>query len=178
VQRAIPGWATLPAQLDLGAGRRWHFFFAWALAANGAAYLGTSLLGGRFRRDLLPTRHDLKGLGRSVLDHLRLRFDHGAAARRYNVLQKLTYLAVVLGLLPGMIVTGMAMSPTLDAWAPALPALLGGRQSARTLHFLFASGLLLFAVVHIAMVLAAGPINEMRSMITGWFRIRPEEAAS
>lgn len=172
VERAVPSWATLPAELDLGAGRRWHVFFAWLLAANGAVYLIAGLAGGRLLRTLIPGRAELAAIGRTLADHLRLRFDHGEAARRYNVIQKLTYLAVVLVLAPGMVVTGLAMSPTMDAWAPLLTPLLGGRQSARSLHFIFASGLVGFAVVHVAMVIAAGPVNEMRSMITGWFVIR------
>jgi thiosulfate reductase cytochrome b subunit len=177
IQRPVPSWATLPAELDLGAGRRWHFFFAWLLAANGAVWLLAGLAGGRLPRAFVPSRAELAGLPRSLLDHLRLRFDHGEAARAYNVLQKLAYLAVALVLLPGMIVTGLAMSPTLDAWAPLLPSLLGGRQSARTLHFLFASGVVAFVLVHVAMVLAAGPINQMRAMVTGWFVIRPGKEA-
>ena len=175
-QRAFPGWITLPAELDLGAGRRWHFFFAWVFVLNGALYLLQGLLSRRLPGELVPTRAQLAHIGGSILDHLRLRFSHGAEARRYNVLQKLAYLPVVFGLLPLMVLTGLAMSPAIDARFPFLPILLGGRQSARTLHFLSASGLVLFALVHVLMVIAAGPLNELRSMITGWFVIKPEEA--
>jgi thiosulfate reductase cytochrome b subunit len=174
--RAFPAWLTLPGELDLGAGRRWHFFFAWLFAVNGAVYLAAGLIGGRLRREMAPSREQMAHIGRAILDHARLRFPHGDEARRYNVLQKLTYLPVVLGLLPLMVLTGLAMSPTIDAAVPLLPTLLGGRQSARTLHFLSASGLVAFAAVHVAMVILAGPINEMRSMITGWFVIRPAVA--
>jgi thiosulfate reductase cytochrome b subunit len=174
-ERAFPAWLTLPAELDLGAGRRWHFFFAWLFAANGALYLGTGLITQRLRRTLIPSRADLAGLGHTALDHLRLRFPRGEAARDYNGLQKLAYLAVVLGLAPLMLATGLAMSPTIDAWVPALPGLFGGRQSARTIHFLAASALVLFALTHLVMVLLSGPLNEMRSMTTGWFAIRPEK---
>jgi thiosulfate reductase cytochrome b subunit len=174
-ERAVPAWLTLPAGLDLGAGRRWHFFFAWLLVGNGALYLASGLATGRLRRTLLPTAAQVRGLGRTVADHLRLRFPRGEAARDYNGLQKLTYLAVVLVLLPLMVATGLAMSPTVDAWIPGLPGAFGGRQSARTVHFLTASTLVLFALVHVVMILASGPINEMRAMITGWFVITPEE---
>ena len=58
---------------------------------------------------------------------------------------------------------------------PALPALFGGRQSARLIHFLAATGLVAFFVVHVVMVVLAGPLNELRSMITGWFVIRPAD---
>lgn len=170
--RAFPAWATLPGYQDLGAGRRWHFFFAWIFAATLAFYLIFNIASRRFGRDLVPSGRDLSGLGRSLLEHLRLRFDHGE--RGYNVLQKLTYLGVVLILLPGMILTGLVMSPTVNAIAPWLTDLFGGRQSARTLHFLFAVALVLFFLIHIVMVFAAGPINEMRSILTGWFRIRPK----
>lgn len=174
--RAVPAWLTLPGELDLGAGRRWHFFFAWLFAVNGALYLALGLVGGRLGREMVPSRAQMAHIGRAILDHARLRFPHGDEARRYNVLQKLAYLPVVFGLLPLMVLTGLAMSPTLDAAWPLLPTLLGGRQSARTLHFLSASGLVAFAAVHVAMVILAGPINEMRSMITGWFVIRPDAA--
>lgn len=173
--RAFPPWLTLPSELDLGAGRRWHFFFAWVFAVNGALYLVSGLITGRLTRTLAPTRAQLAGLGRTAWDHLRLRFAHGEEARDYNGLQKLTYLAVVLVLAPLMVATGLSMSPTIDAVVPALPTMLGGRQSARTIHFLCASALVLFAAVHVAMILLSGPISEMRSMITGWFPIRPEK---
>ena len=132
--------------------------------------------GGRIRRVLEPSRAELAGFGRSVVEHARLRFPEGQAARRYNVIQKLSYLAVLLGLLPLMLVTGLAMSPAMNAAMPGLLDLLGGRQSARTLHFLSASGLMLFTVVHVLLVMLSGPVNNLRSMVTGWYEIRDEEA--
>lgn len=170
----IPGWATLPSWRDLALGRRWHFFFAWVFVANGLIYLVWALIAGRFRRVLTPSRPELAGLGRSVVEHARLRFPEGEAARRYNVLQKLSYLAVLLGLLPLMLVTGLAMSPAMNAAAPVLLDLLGGRQSARTLHFLSASGVVLFTIVHVALVFLSGPMNNLRAMVTGWYVIRSE----
>ncbi len=167
----FPGWATIPSYQSLADGRLWHFFFAWVLVINGAVYLATSLLNRHFRRDLLPTRAELGHIGRSVREHLRLRFPGGEEARRYNVIQQLAYLAVIFGLLPLVVVTGLCMSPQLNADFPWLPALFGGRQSARTLHFLAASGLLAFVVVHVAMVLLSGFWNNMRSMITGRYDI-------
>lgn len=166
---AFPGWLTLPSYPDLGAGRRWHFFFAWALVLNGLAYGLYSLASGRLRKVMWPSLSEMKGIGRAVLDHARLRFAHGDEARAYNVLQKLAYLAVILGLLPLMLFTGLAMAPGVDARLPIVTELFGGRQSARTVHFLAASGLVLFALTHVAMVIAAGPVNEMRSILTGWF---------
>lgn len=169
--RAFPPWATLPSELDLGAGRRWHFFFAWILVANVAASFAWGLLYGGLVRRLIPTGGDLAHLPREILDHARLRFAKGEAARRYNGLQKLSYAAVVFFLVPMMALTGLAMSPMIDARLPFLVAALGGRQSARALHFLCASGLAGFVVIHLAMVILAGPANELRSMITGWFSI-------
>jgi len=171
--RAFPAWATLPGYKDLGAGRRWHFFFAWIFVVTLAVYLAFNIISGRARRDLLPTGRDLRGIGLSILDHLRFRFAHG---RDYNVLQKLAYAGVVFVLLPLMILTGLCMSPTFNAIAPWLTDLFGGRQSARTIHFLCAFALVLFFIVHIAMVLLAGPLNEMRAILTGWYKTSPTTA--
>jgi thiosulfate reductase cytochrome b subunit len=168
--RAFPAWATLPGYKDLGAGRRWHFFFAWVFAITLAIYLAFNLISGRARRDLLPSGGELRGIGRSLWDHLRLRFEH---ARAYNVLQKLTYLAVGFVILPMIIVTGLCMSPSINATMPWLTDLFGGRQSARTIHFLCAFALVLFFLVHMAMVLLAGPLNEMRAIVTGWYKTHP-----
>jgi thiosulfate reductase cytochrome b subunit len=170
-QHAAPSWLTLPGWQDLAAGRRWHFFFAWVLVVNGLAYLIYCAGSGRLRRLLLPRRGQLEHIGRSLLDHLNLRFPAAELARGYNVLQQLSYLAVILVLLPLMVLTGLTMSPGVDAWLN-LPALLGGRQSARTLHFLAAALLTLFFLIHILAVLMAGPVREMRSMISGWLVIK------
>lgn len=173
--RAFPSWLTLPSYPDLGAGRRWHFAFAWALVINGLIYGLFAVASGRVTGLLWPSLAELRTVPRSVWDHVRLRFAHGDEARGYNVLQKLAYVAVIFGLLPLMLATGLVMSPAVYARLPLLGDLLGGRQSARTLHFLAASALVAFVAVHLAMVLAAGPFNEIRSMITGWFVIRREK---
>jgi thiosulfate reductase cytochrome b subunit len=165
--RGFPSWLTLPSYQDLATGRRWHFFFAWLLVANGTVYLLHGLLSGHLRRDLLPTGEQIKHIGRSIREHLLLRFPAGDEARRYNVLQKLAYLFVALVLLPLMVLTGLTMSPGIDAAFPELLTLFGGRQSARTIHFVAATGLVLFVVIHIAMVLLSGAWNNLRSMVTG-----------
>lgn len=173
--RGFPAWATLPSYRSLADGRRWHFFFAWIFALNGLIYLAVALIGGHLRRDLLPRRSELtpRHLAREVADHARLRFPKGEAARRYNALQKLAYLAVIFILLPLMVLTGLSMSPGMNAGLPWLAELFGGRQSARTIHFLTAGGIVLFVAVHVVMVLVSGPANSLRSMITGKFRITP-----
>ncbi len=172
----FPGWITIPSYYSLADARLWHFAFAWLLGAGLVLYLGWSVLRGHLRRDLAPRLAELHPahLWHDVKQHARLRFPTGVAALRYNVLQKLAYGAVLIGLLPGVVLTGLTMSPTLNAAMPWLVELFGGRQSARSVHFLCAAGLVLFFVVHIAMVVLAGPINEVRSMLTGWYRLPGE----
>lgn len=168
----IPAWLTIPSWQDLASGRHWHFLFAWIFVANGAVYLLYVLFSGRLQRLMTPTKADLADIPHSVVEHAQLRFPEGEAARRYNVLQMLTYLAVLLGLLPLMLATGLSMSPMMNAAAPDLLLLFGGRQSARTLHFLSASGIVLFTAVHVLLVFLSGPLNNLRGMVTGWYVIR------
>ena len=169
--RAFPWWATIPGTQWLAMARHWHFFFAWIFVINGVLYLLYTIFSRHLKRDLVPTRDELRNIGRSIVDHLKFRHATGAAATRYNVLQSLTYLIVIFGLLPLVVIAGLAMSPRLDTVFTGWVDLLGGRQSARSLHFLAALGLVLFVVVHVAEVVIAGVWNEMRSMITGWYRV-------
>jgi thiosulfate reductase cytochrome b subunit len=171
--RGFPAWLTIPSYQDLAAGRRWHFFFAWLFAINGAVYLVGGLVKRHFGRDLLPTRAELAPahLVREVVDHAKLDFPKGEAARRYNVLQKLTYMAVAFVLLPLMVLTGLTMSPGLDSAFHILLDVFGGRPSARSIHFICASLLVAFVVVHVLMVLVSGVWNNLRSMITGRYAI-------
>jgi len=175
--QAFPGWMTIPSTYSLADARLWHLAFAWVLAFALLGYLVWSLLNGHLRRDLHITRAEWspRHILADIADHARLRFPTGAAALRYNVLQKLAYCAVLFGLIPLAILTGLTMSPAMNAAAPWLLELFGGRQSARSLHFLAALGLVLFVVVHLAMVVLAGPFNEVRSMITGWYRLPREK---
>ena len=167
--RAFPSWITIPSSQDLATGRRWHFFFAWLLVLNALVYLAWGIASRHFGRDLFPSRVELGHIGREILQHLRLRFPRGAAAKRYNVLQQLAYLLVVFGLFPLMILTGLTMSPGIDSAVPQLLTLFGGRQTARLIHFVTASGLTLFVIVHLVMVLVSGVWNNLRSMVTGWY---------
>ncbi|NYT85258.1 cytochrome b/b6 domain-containing protein [Pollutimonas harenae] len=180
IARAFPTWLTIPSYHDLGAGRNWHFLFAWLLVINGLVYLAYGFWRGHIRRDLLPNRDQLKlrHLWQELVDHARLRFAKGNEARRYNALQKITYLLVALVLLPSMVLTGLTMSPGLDAVFPFLPDLFGGRPSARTLHFITASSLVLFVVVHVLMVVLSGFWNNIRSMINGRYAIDHSGGAS
>jgi Thiosulfate reductase cytochrome B subunit (membrane anchoring protein) len=175
-RRAIPWWATIPSRYSLAAARLWHLAFAWVLALGLLFYLLWSLSNGHLRRDIHITRGEWRAshIWHDVKEHARLRFPTGVAALRYNVLQKLAYAGVLFVLLPLLIVTGLAMSPGTDAWVPLLTQSFGGRQSARSVHFICAGLLVLFFMVHILMVLLAGPFNEVRSMITGRYRLPRE----
>jgi thiosulfate reductase cytochrome b subunit len=127
---------------------------------------------------LWPARAELTfaSLGRELSQHLRLRRVHGEAARRYNLLQKLSYLVVIFGLIPLLIVSGLTMSNSVTTAFPDLFTLFGGRQSARSIHFIAAMLLLAFILVHVFQVFVAGFFNLMRSMITGRFAVEPEES--
>lgn len=169
--RAFPGWATVPGPQWLSMARHWHFFFAWVFVINGVGYVLYSLFSRHLARDLLPTRAEWRGIGTSIKDHLLLRHPTGEAAKRYNVLQNLAYLTVIFGLLPLLVFAGLAMSPRLDTVFTGWVDLLGGRQSARSLHFIAAAGLLLFTLIHLFEVIVAGVWNEIRSMVTGWYTV-------
>jgi thiosulfate reductase cytochrome b subunit len=175
---SIPAWMTIPTYYSLAKARRWHFFFMWLFVANGLTLVLWSVASRHLSRDLWPNRRDIAGIGRSVIDHLRFRHPTGEAARRYNILQKVAYLAVIFILLPMMVVTGFAMSPGLNAVWPGWVDWLGGRQSARTIHFITAGALVAFLLAHVLMVIATGPWNGLRSMITGRYRIRQGETTS
>ncbi len=178
-RRAFPGWATIPSYYSLSGARRWHLAFAWILSLGLFLFLIASLVNRHLQRDLAPRRAELapRHIWNDIWDHVRLRYPTGEAALRYNILQKLAYLGVIVLLLPLLILTGLTMSPAIDAAAPWLLDLFGGRQSARSIHFIAAMLVLLFILVHLIQVVLAGPINEIRSMITGWFRLPRERDA-
>jgi thiosulfate reductase cytochrome b subunit len=173
-ERGFPRWATLPGEQWLALGRRWHFFFAWILAVTGVGFTVWALLAGHYTRDVVPWPRDLRGLGQSLRDHLRFRHPRGAAAARYNVMQKIAYATMLLGLGPLIVLTGLAMSPSIDAAVPFVVRGLGGRQSARTLHFVLTFAFAAFIASHVFMVVATGVVNNVRSMVTGWYRIHDE----
>jgi thiosulfate reductase cytochrome b subunit len=174
-ERAFPAWATLPSEQDLGTGRSIHFVFAWLFVANGLIYLLWGFATRHFSRDFVPTTYQWRHIGRSILEHARLRFPRGEEARQYNILQKITYLLVAFVLLPLLVLAGWTLSPGLDAKFPFLLDLFGGRQTARSIHFMAAFGVVLFVLVHVALVLVSGVFNNMRSMITGWYDIGRED---
>jgi Ni/Fe-hydrogenase b-type cytochrome subunit len=176
-RRPFPGWATIPSGYNLAAARIWHFAFAWVLVVGLIAFLLTSLWNRHVQRDLAPTADELapKHVWKDIKNHARLHFPTGDAALRYNTLQKVSYVSVIFIFLPLMILTGLAMSPSMDAAWPWLVDLFGGRPSARSIHFIVATLILGFIIVHLVMVVLAGPVNEVWSMISGRFRVPPPE---
>ena len=176
VARAFPSWLTIPDSRWLAMARRWHLFFAWAFVINGLCYLAYSIASRHLARDLAPDAMDWRSIGRSIVDHLRFKHPTGEAAKRYNVLQKLSYLAVIFVLLPLVILMGFAMSPWLDSLFAGWVDLVGGRQSARTIHFIVAWLIVAFVLIHVFEVVISGFWNHLRSMITGRYRVDVEAA--
>lgn len=175
----VPGWLTIPSTYNLALARRWHLFFALVLGFALLAYMIVSLINRHFQRDLRIRRSELSR-GHLIADfrsHLTLRFHDPDNPRAYNIFQKISYAGVIFVLLPLVIFTGLAMSPGMNAAWPWLLDIFGGRQSARSIHFIVAMLLALFIIVHLALVILAGPLNELRSMLTGKWRVPPEEGA-
>ena len=170
--REFPSWLTIPNSLWLAMARRWHFFFAWLLVANGSAFVTYAAVSGHLRHDLVPTGHDARSIGRSIFDNLRFRHESGEAAKSYNVLQEFAYLSVIFFLLPLIILMGLGMSPALDALRPGWVDVFFGRQSVRTIHFVVAWALVLFVFVHVFQVMITGFWNNFRSMVTGYYRVK------
>ena len=170
--RNSPPGPTVPDSLWLAMARRWHFFFAWLLLANGVAFVAYAGLSGHLRHDLLPTWRDLRSIPRSILDHLRFRHASGEAAKRYNVLQNSPPRGDLLPA-PLMILMGLGMSPALDAMWPGWVDIFFGRQSVRTVHFVVAWALVLFMFVHVFEVIITGFWNNFWSMVTGYYRVKP-----
>jgi len=169
-----PGWATIPGYYNLAAARDWHLLFAWVFALGLLIYMLVALINGHFRRDIVTRRKEWRWaeIRGDIAAHLRFDFHHGAG--KYNFLQKLAYGVVLFVLLPLMIFTGMAISPGTDAAFPFLVDLFGGRQSARSIHFIVAWCVFGFFVVHLLLVLLSGPVGQLRDMIGGG---RVDEAA-
>lgn len=172
-----PSLIDLPLPFILGPSvwnRPIHFLFAWSLVLTGLAYVIAGFVTAHFRKDLLPAKTELtwNRIGGTIADHLRWRRTSADDAWTYNVVQRLSYLIVTFALFPGIVWTGLAMSPALMSVFPVMVTVLGGHQSARTLHFVFVSLLMLFLVVHIAMLFLVGFTSHVRAMITGY---RPQE---
>jgi len=149
--------------------RSLHFLAAWFLLVTGLIYLLAGIVSGHLRRDLLPRRGELTvaNLREDVSAHLRSRVPLAPGGSPYGLLQKCTYCAVVFVGLPLMVWTGLAMSPAINAAYPFLSGVFGGTQSARTVHFFTFVALMLFLLVHLAMVSLSGFRRQMRAMTLG-----------
>jgi thiosulfate reductase cytochrome b subunit len=152
-----------------GWGRALHFLSAWVSILTGLLYLASGIFTRHFRKDLLPAKRDLswRSIWRVVSSHLHLKRPREEESQGYNVLQRLTYLAVIFALFPLVIWTGFAMSPGIVSVFPGVVTSLGGQETARTLHFFVASLLVLFLIVHIAVLCLAGFATRTWAMITG-----------
>lgn len=168
-------WA-MPSLVDLpliyghsGWGRYLHFLAAWLCVLSGLIYVLTGLVTGHIGRRLLPGTGDAgwRAIAAVIADHLHWRRPASNAAWRYNVVQRLAYLLVIFVLFPAMVWTGLAMSPTMTAQYPFLVTVLGGHQSARTVHFIVANLLLIFLLVHLVMLVLVGFRAHVSAMITG-----------
>jgi len=170
---AFPPLVTIPSSYSIAMARQWHFAFAWMLVAAIIVFIIYAFVSKHLKNDLALKSEEMKPghLWADIKAHARLQFPTGEAARAYNPLQKIAYLSVIFILVPLVVLTGLTMSPAMDAAWPWLPHLFGGRQSARSIHFLCAFGFALFIGVHLLMVVVAGPVNELRSMVTGWYRL-------
>lgn len=166
---AFPGWATIPSSYSLADGRRWHLFFAWIMSFGLAFFMVRSLWNRHIRDDLHLTRSEWSPvkIWQDSTSHARLKMRNSDDASSYNIIQKLSYIGVIFILLPIMILTGLAMSPAMDANWPILTDLFGGRQSARSVHFIGMALLIVFFLVHMVMLLFSGPVRRTMSMITG-----------
>lgn len=171
-----PGWMTIPGSYNLALSRRWHLFFALVLGFALLGFMISSLINRHFQKQLRIRAAELTPghLWFDIKEHLAFRFHDPKNPIAFNVLQKIAYASTIFIMIPAMIFTGLAMSPGMDAAWPWLIEIFGGRQSARSIHFIAMVALIGFIIVHLALVILAGPIGEVRSMITGYWRV-PEE---
>ncbi len=169
----MPAWITIPSSYNLAISRRWHLFFALVLGFGLLAFMIVSLLNRHFQRDLTVRRRELspRHMWADIKGHLAFRFHDPDRPAAYNILQKLSYASVIFIMIPLLILTGLTMSPGMNAAWPWLLDLFGGRQSARSIHFIAAVLIGGFTVVHLVLVILAGVGNEIRSMITGRWRV-------
>ena len=174
MRRAFPAWATVPSAKWLAMGRQWHLFFAWLFVINGLIFTAYAFASRHVTRDLAPTGKDWRSIGKSLRDHLILKHPGGEESKRYNVLQKLAYASILFIIAPLIILTGLAMSPTIDTAFPWLLTIFGGRQAARTIHFVACFSFVGFIVIHVLQVILTGFFNNIRSMVTGWFLVEPK----
>ena len=175
--RYVQFWLP-PESWHFGAFRAWHFALAWVFLVGWLLYAIYLALSRRRQAGLMLRPDDLRlrRIGREFVDHLLLKRARGQAATRYNSFQKFAYLAVLFVLIPVQVATGLAMSNSIDAAFPFVVEIWGGHQSARTVHFLSASLITAFLLIHLFQLFVSGFFNQMRGMITGRFRVDGGEA--
>jgi Ni/Fe-hydrogenase b-type cytochrome subunit len=173
----FPGWMTIPTDYSLALSRHWHLTFAWVLAFGLLFYFIRSLINRHLQKDLALSRSEIapSHLWADIKKHAR--FDFSESEARYNPLQKITYSLILFVIMPVIILTGLCMSPGFGGVAPWLTDVFGGRASARSIHFICTGAIAAFILLHVVLVILAGPYNEMRSMITGKFRLSPEKSS-
>src|SRR3569623_403237 len=171
-----PDWLTIPARYNLALARRWHLTFALVLGFGLLAFMIASLINRHFQRDLRVRTKEIapRHLAADAAAHARFDFANADDPAAYNTLQKLSYVAPIFVLVPTMILTGLAISPAMNSAWPWLLDIFGGRQSARSIHFIAAAVLVGFVGVHLTLVILAGPIEETMSMITGRWKLPGE----
>ena len=169
----FPGWMTIPSRYNLALARQWHLLSAWILGVGLLLFMIASLWNGHFARKLRLRQRELgwRHIRDDVAAHLSLRFHDPEAPGDYNLFQKLSYIAIIFAALPLAILTGIELSPGMNAAWPWVLDLLGGRASARSIHFVTAAAIAGFVVVHLALVILAGVGNELRAMVTGRWRV-------
>jgi thiosulfate reductase cytochrome b subunit len=171
--RAFPAAITLPGPQDLADGRLWHFFFGWVLTLAMLVYLIAGIVR-KDLRELILRPSDLPKLWPMQLYYFRLRKEPPSYAI-YNPLQKAAYTVVLFIFIPLMILTGLALSPGVDAVAGPITTLFGGRQFARLWHFVLMTLLIGYFLTHMVLVFSTGAWNNIRSMITGWYEVKESE---
>lgn len=163
----FPGWITIPSYYSLADARLWHLFFAWVLAISLTLYMIISLLNRHVQHDLHIRKSEWspRAIRADIIAHLKLDFSHKGS--KYNFLQKIAYISVIFLMIPLMIFTGLTMSPAMVANWDWLLSIFGGRQSARSIHFIVAWALVGFFFLHILLVLLSSPIGQLHDMIFG-----------
>lgn len=167
----FPYWMTIPGRYDLAGARDWHILMAWPFAVMLLVMWLAMMVNGHFKRDLVTTRKEWKpaAIWHDIVQHAKFNFEHAKeeGGDKFNFLQKLSY-GIVLGIfLPMMVFTGMAISPGMQPSWGWFTDLVGGRQSARSLHFIFAFAIAGFFIVHVLLVIVHKPLQQLRDMITG-----------
>jgi DMSO/TMAO reductase YedYZ molybdopterin-dependent catalytic subunit/thiosulfate reductase cytochrome b subunit len=169
---ALPG-----GHHNLGTGRRWHFLTVFVWVVNGLLYVTLLFATGQWRR-LIPTDWSVfPDAWHSLMTYLSFHIPPETAFHPYDALQQLTYAAIVFIVAPMMILTGLCMSPAFIARFPWYPRLFGGRQAARSLHFIGLVTLVLYVLLHVTLVIIVHFFNNIGNMVFGSPHYYPELAA-